>query len=100
MSTAAGVGTRTTMFSIPCSVSRLGLLGAGAVAGASVLTDAMIVAVVVVVVVVVVMSGASAGRRGRRDNVWLLQGMVHSTGTKPVDCTQESRVHCPVALPQ
>jgi hypothetical protein len=45
------------MFSIPCSVSRLGLLGAGAsaVAGASVLTDAM---------VVVLVSGASAGVGG------------------------------------
>jgi len=40
------------MFSIPCSVSRLGLLGAIAVAGASVLTDAM---------AVVLVSGASAG---------------------------------------
>ena len=40
------------MFSIPCSVSRLGLLGAIAVAGASVLTDAM---------AVVLVSGASTG---------------------------------------
>jgi hypothetical protein len=46
------------MFSIPCNVSRLGLLGAGAsaVAGASVLTDAM-------VVVMVLVSGASDAAR-------------------------------------
>ena len=45
------VGAHTTMFSMPCRVSRLGLLGvvagagagAGADVGASVLTDAIVV---------------------------------------------------------
>ena len=91
MSAAAGVGTRTTMFSIPCSVSRLGLLGAIAVAGASVLTDAM---------AVVLVSGASAGVGGETmAGGWRLAAVAVAVAVAA--CSRlKVKGPLPVALPQ